>query len=389
MHDRKNILVICKGHPNIAGAQRYLQQVIDVFDPSVYDLHFAYHHKDGSRVFREIAAKRKVIVWEYDWRHIGFLASFQEARKLMRRVQPWRVLYNSSEDEIAPAIFAAVSLQVPFQTMVVHWAQRPDALPLFVKKISRQFPRLSRYALLTRIKRFIAYAFLSNLIFVNAITRNAYIKLYWVKASKCATVYNGIVAEKYRLSTDIRDRIRNQLSLSDSHIMILATGNLTKVKGHHYLIKAVKDLKLEGVPVKCFIAGQGELENSLLDFIRKNHLENAVSLLGYRDDIPYLLAAADIFCMPSLNEALGYSLIEAMAAGKPVIASNVGGIPEVISDKVNGLLVPPGDPKQLKDAIYYLSKNKEIFVTLGEKAIDTVNSRFSLSSMLQATANLL
>jgi glycosyltransferase involved in cell wall biosynthesis len=114
------------------------------------------------------------------------------------------------------------------------------------------------------------------------------------------------------------------LNVDDNEFSILATGNLSEEKGHIYLIEAISILKQRNIPVKCFIAGQGnlklELERKINDFGMKNYIK----LLGYREDVPALLAGADIFTMPSLSEALPYSLLEAMAAGLPIVASRVG-----------------------------------------------------------------
>lgn len=385
---KNKILYICKGHQNIAGAQLYLKQIAEMFSPDRYDLHYAFQAKDGTRVFDEIGNKRFIQRWEYDWRHLHFAESFQQARGLLSKLHPDFIVFNSNEDEIIPPLLAAWLSGVKNKIMVVHWALDTNALPLMVKKERFPFPHPSRYALRLRVKRYIAYSFLDKLIFVNNGTRKAFIKLYKVRPNKCKTIYNGINAEKFHFGHD-RESVREELGIGEDEIMLLATGNLSPVKGHTGLISAVKLLVDQGRSVKCFIAGQGELKNALQQQIIECDLSSNVQLLGYRDDVPRLLKATDIFIMPSLNEALGYSILEAMAAGKPVIASNVGGIPEVITNGKDGFLVNPGDAEALSNAIALLYADGERRKKLGEAGAEKVNRQFSVQGMIKNTAEFL
>jgi glycosyltransferase involved in cell wall biosynthesis len=97
----------------------------------------------------------------------------------------------------------------------------------------------------------------------------------------------------------------------------------------------------------------------------------------------------DVFVLPTLSEGLGVSVLEAMAMGKPVVASNVGGIPEIIEHGQNGYLVPPGDAAALASAIIYLIKNAHLRNTFGQKGRERVMTHFSAERMVQATAQLL
>jgi len=273
--------------------------------------------------------------------------------------------------------------------LIVHWAQNENSLPLWVTKKGIPFPIISRYSLRTRLKRLVAYLLLDKLIFVNNNTRKAYIKLYKVKPNKCKTIYNGIDVDRYRSLDNIRNSMRAELDVSENMTLILATGNLTSVKGHEVLINAIKILIEQGKPIKCFIAGQGELQLKLENLIKQNKIVKQCVLLGYRDDIPALLSASDIFCMPSLNEALGYSILEAMASGKPVIASNVGGIPEVITNGKEGILIAPGDPLKICNATNLLLNDRNLRQSLGVAGLKKVNKSFSAQNMVKYTARFI
>ena len=389
MCSEKKVLFICKGHQNIAGAQLYLKQVTGVFPPENYDLHYAFYHKDGTRVFDEIARERPISKWQYDWRHLSFMESFRQARNLLDNVRPDFLIFNSNEDEIIPALFAARLSGIKNKIMVVHWALDGNSLPLMVRKKKLPFSIPSRYAARTRLKRFFAYLFLDKLIFVNNQTRRAFIKLYRVNPKKCRTIYNGIDVERFSLDEKVRQMVRAKLGVRDDEFMILATGNLSPVKGHEVLIKAVARLVRRGMNVKCFIAGQGELEGKLNALIVEKRISEQCCLLGFRDDIPQLLSAADIFCMPSLNEALGYSILEAMAAGKAVIASRVGGIPEVVTHLRDGVLLQAGNPDKLADIISQLIKDEKFRNEIAATAIKKVRSKFSRQTMRKHTGDFL
>jgi len=286
-------------------------------------------------------------------------------------------------------IWAAWVYGIKKRVMVVHWAETPGSLPLFRKRVGLPIPIPSRYSIKRRFSKGVNLRLVDKIVFVNNITRNAYIQLYRVPSKRSLTIYNGIDCQVFDRLGDKREEARVALGVKSTEHMVLAAGNLVEVKGYKYLISASSDLVRRGIPLKCFIAGQGELKEDLERQIVNLGLETKVTLLGYRNDIPFLLSATDIFCMPSLNEALPYSLLEAMAAGIPVIASNVGGIPEALTDGKEGLLVPSGGVRELSFAIQKLISDDQLAKRLGLNGQHTVNQTFSLERMLTQTRDLL
>jgi len=384
----RKVLIVCKGHRNIAGAQLYLKQVCTLFPKDQYELHFCLHKKDGLRVFKEIGEEKTVRIWEYDWRHLKFWDSLVVGARLFRKVGPHLIIFNSSEDKIIAPVWTSLIAGIKRRIMVVHWAQSPDSLPIFRKKPGLPIPIPSRYSFKTRAARGISLRFLHRIIFVNNVTREAYISLYHVPKGRCCTVYNGIDVKDFLSKVSDRVLVRAKLGVQDDQVAIFAAGNLTEIKGYTYLIDAIECLKQKALPIKCFIAGQGELRGALEKKILALGLEDTVTLLDYRDDIPSLLAASDIYCMPSLNEALGYSLLEAMASGLPVIASNVGGIPEVVTYGEEGFLIPPKNSRKLADAIEHLVGNNDLRHKVGIAGRKTVRARFSIQQMLNETRKI-
>jgi glycosyltransferase involved in cell wall biosynthesis len=151
------------------------------------------------------------------------------------------------------------------------------------------------------------------------------------------------------------------------HGPIIGTvGRLTSIKGHQHLIDAVPEVLRRCPAAHVVLVGDGELRQALAERARLLGVDSRVSFTGYREDIPALIAGMDVFVLPSLNEGMGRVLVMAMALGKPIVASRVGGVPELLGQDEAGLLVPPADPRALADAICTLLSDQVRAKTLGE-----------------------
>jgi glycosyltransferase involved in cell wall biosynthesis len=169
--------------------------------------------------------------------------------------------------------------------------------------------------------------------------------------TKTTVIPNGFSRDLFfpRNSTDCK----KMLKLPVEKKIILSVGNLIQIKGHSYLIEAMKDIVTTRKDVLCIIIGSGELKNKLNSQIKKYNLDSYVKILNEKthNEIPLWMNACDIFVLPSLRESFGIVQIEAMACEKPIVATRNGGSDEIISKKDYGLLVEPGNSKELADAI--------------------------------------
>ena len=206
------------------------------------------------------------------------------------------------------------------------------------------------------------------------------LRIRGINEKKITLIYNGIKISKYRQTYDISE-IRNKYGVDDKAFMIGAVGRLTPVKGYTYLIEAMSLVIKEITNCHLFIAGEGPSRDHLESQIEKSNLQNRVKLLGYVNDIDLFLAAIDLFVMPSLTEGLPISLLEAMAASKPVLASAVGGMPEVIENTDVGVLVPPADPSALAESIIEMYRAKDWMSGVAMRGRTMVENKFSLSIM--------
>jgi len=164
---------------------------------------------------------------------------------------------------------------------------------------------------------------------------------------------------------DIRRQVRTELDLPDTDTLVLTVANFRPEKGYDVLLDAARLLLDRGVPIRVVAVGGGPIEEEVRARHRALHLGHHVQLLGQRDDVLRLMAGSDAFVLASHQEGLPVSLMEATSMGMPIVATSVGGVPQVVTDGVEGLIVPPGDPQRLADAVQRLVTDPELRERLG------------------------
>lgn len=209
-------------------------------------------------------------------------------------------------------------------------------------------------------------------------------------SQKVITVYNGINADIFD-PENVDDNVRTELGIRREAVVIGSIGALERDKGQQHLIEAIKKLLSEDITtsIVCIICGTGPVEADLKEFIRNENLNKKVLFLGFRNDIPRILKALDILVVTSLTiESFSMAAVEAMTMKVPVIASNVGGLPEVVKDGCTGLIVPPGNVDALCNAIKYLVKNPEVRIKMGENARARVLEHFTIEKNVRKTEEI-
>jgi len=185
-----------------------------------------------------------------------------------------------------------------------------------------------------------------------------------------------------------KDTARKILGFSDEALLIGAVGNLRAPKGYQYLLPAFREVALEYPEAKLLIAGEGPLRKTLEKFGRRLGISDQVFFLGFRKDLTALYSGLDILVMPSLWEGMPVALLEALSYGIPVVATAVSGIPEVVRDGVEGLLVAPANPQQTAVKIKELLKNPQERLEMGVRGRARVEKEYSQEKMVAAYANL-
>lgn len=206
-----------------------------------------------------------------------------------------------------------------------------------------------------------------------------------VDAARVAVVRDGIVLDRPPVAPLERDRVRQLFRLAPSDRLVLHLAHLGAEKGQSDLIAAAQAIRTAAPEACIAFVGGGS---------RRGHLERQAASLNARvyfagfwppERVPALLAAADLFVLPSRREGLGSVLYEAMAAGVPIVATRTGGIPEIVRDQETGLLVPPGDPKALAGAIIRLLNDSTLASRLSASAREFVRREGSADRMVEET----
>jgi len=201
-----------------------------------------------------------------------------------------------------------------------------------------------------------------------------------INSDRLSAIQNGVDCD-YFYQPQERDACRAELNLSEEHIVFFFSGRLEPMKNLSSLIKCFATVHSLYPASRLVIAGTGSLEAELKAQAQELGIAEDVIWCGWRTDVPRLLAASDIYVQPSLNEGLSLSIIEAMCAEKPIIATKVGGIYEVLERDVSGILIEPGDNEQLTQAITTLVSQPEKRKQMGQVAKQNAVQNFGLRRM--------
>lgn len=233
----------------------------------------------------------------------------------------------------------------------------------------------------------------THTITVSDANKQLMLKLYPELKGKISTVHNGIDLEKFEqsiitLSTQAKDKIRSQIFKAEhDNFIILTIAELHPRKGLTYLIEAFKQIESKEPKTKLVIIGEGPQRPTLEKLIKKLELSGKVILAGQQEEIPQILKSANLFVLPSVKEAFGLVLLEAMAAQLPIIASEVGGIPEIVQNHKSGELVPPQDYNALAQKVIDVMTNNALMQKLAYMGHHRVKE-FDVSQMIRKTENV-
>ena len=181
-------------------------------------------------------------------------------------------------------------------------------------------------------------------------------------------IYNGVEVDEFP----------NNLKRKSDFIHILNIASFRKEKNIPLLIDAFSEAIRQERKIKLFLVGNGPQRSLLEQQIEKKGIRDSVTLLGWRSDIPKILADCDIFLLSSDSEGFPMVLVEAMATGKPIIATSVGGVPEIVEDGINGFLVAPGDSHAFAEAILKLSRDEKLREEMGRKGREKAEKEFNM-----------
>lgn len=205
---------------------------------------------------------------------------------------------------------------------------------------------------------------------------------------KIVTIYNGVPPLNFPSREAARAALCQQLGLPENVIIVGTVARLHEAKGHADLVRAIPYIVAERPQTHFVWLGEGDQQDNLIRLVEALGVAAHVHFAGSQTNVPVWLAGMDLFVLPSLWEGLSVALLEAMAASLPVVATAVGGTPEVILDGVTGLLVPPRDPAALAASLLSLLRDPARAAQMGESGRQRVADHFTLDNMIQQTEAL-
>lgn len=207
----------------------------------------------------------------------------------------------------------------------------------------------------------------------------------YLRADRLTLIHSAVNADYF--SDGEGWKIRKEFNV-ENRFVIGITGRLRPEKGHRILLEAIHNLSKNASDIVCLIAGSGSLMGELTEYAKKLGVSDKVIFAGFRKDVRDILSSLDVFVMPSLSEGLGTAVLEAAAAERPIVASDVGGIPDIIQNRKSGLLVLPGSPGELAHAIHTFYADRNIARSCALHARQKVRAHFSEENLAKKTEDL-
>jgi len=308
--------------------------------------------------------------------HMSLSRGLSPVTNLRGLVQLYRILRNNRFD-----ILCMECSMAGFVGRIAGWLTRIP-IRIFVLQVyasHAQQPRLQRwcYRMIERCldpltTRYVAVCEASKTFGVNHRI---------MRPEKVSVIYNAVCLDDARASKPGAE-FWKQLGLQPGRPVVGTALRFEPQKGVEWLLRAAALLKHQGCDAQFLIAGDGPLRNMLEDLARTLEIEDVVHFVGWRQDLPLVLQCMDVFCHPTLWEQFPFMVLEAMAGGLPVVATAVDGVPEMVIPDHTGLLVPPGNPQALADALITLLDDPVRAVAMGKAAKSRVEANFTVQTMV-------
>ena len=377
---------------NLGGAEKQLGELITRLDPEKFKIiviqldNSAGSHKNLVKLFGGLNISGLENVTRQFWKKMGYPLdpSYFNGIKILtfplKRIQSYKGLLASKliKNIIATEDIDVVHTFFESSDILGTIMGRLSKVPLIIS--SRRDTGFTKNRRLLKIYKLLnRYV---NLIMVNAqAVGDAAALQENIKPDKIKILYNGIKVEKYNVQVDVEKK-KLELGIDPDAPVVGKIANLTPVKAHSFFLDAASKV-LEKFPKTNFLLiGNGPLEKQLKQYANDLNISNKIKFLGVREDIPEIISILDISVLSSLTEGCSNAILESMAGGKPVIATNVGGNPELIVDRETGLIVPSQDATALAEAECKLLSDKDLAIKMGERGRERVKSLYSMDKIV-------
>lgn len=362
MSDRKRIRVLeCIRQGQIGGGESHLLSLVENLDKNIFEP-IVLSFTDGPMINRlqNLSVKTNIILTQKP-----FDVSVWKMVKRLMVSEQIELVHAHGTRANSNVFWAARALKIPIVYTIHGWSFHVDQNPL-VKLVRIQGEKL----LTSKSSLNIAVS-----------SSNRQTGVNHIKGFKALVINNGIDQSRFSPNNDYKN-IRAELGINSNDMLLLFIARFTGHKQPLALINAFAIALKEMPELKLLMVGEGDDREKAEDLVKELGIKSSVLLLNFRQDVPDILAAANIFILPSLWEGLPIGLLEAMSMGKAIIATNVDGTCEVIDNEENGLLVELTNLEQnLSKAIIRLAGDPVLREKFRINAIDTVDSRFNAKAM--------
>lgn len=352
---------------HIGGTERQVTNLALRLDSARFDLHLACLRNSGE-LLHEL---RDLDVPRPEFR-IGSLYSIRtmiEGIRLVQYLRRQRIQMMHSYG-IYPNLFAVPAAKLAgVPVIIASIRDRGDILSPWQRKLQKQICKLA------------------NCVLVNAEAIKETLIEQGYRADNIFVIPNGVTAPK-AVTRRINGSVRKELGIPAGSPIVLVFSRLNRMKGIEYFLEAAVEVAKRFPEIRFVIAGDGDHRVELEAYATRLGIASKVLFTGFRTDLPDLLAETDLSVLPSLSEGLSNSILEAMSAGVPVVATRVGGNPEIVEDGVTGLLVPTRDSAALADAMIRMFEKPGLRLEFGSAARRRINTVFSMERSVESVENL-
>ncbi|MBI5932761.1 MAG: glycosyltransferase [Chloroflexi bacterium] len=356
----------------MGGAERMMIPILkqlrgEDFEPRVA----VFQAREGNPIAKDLQALGITV----DYFPIPYLRDVGAVLRLVKYFKQTKTDLVHTQLELADSLGSIAS----------KWARLPSVSTLHT--MPSQDMRLKSWAHQT-IEFWSLRLFCDRVISVAEEARQYHLKISGAPEKQNITIYNGIDLTRFAHLDGTRDALRRELGIPSDAEVLTTLAVLRQPKGIQFMIQAMPAV-LEARPKAVYlVAGDGSHRAALEEEARRAGVDRSVIFAGMRSDVPRILAASDVFVLPTLTEALPTVLAEAMACRLPIVASAVGGVPEMVTDGENGKLVQPARPDELSRACVELLSNPALREQMSRRGWEIVNDKFNVKGQVERLKEL-
>lgn len=363
-------ILMVYGGGDEGGAPEYLIRLLKNYPRNELEIHFASLHQDnlGEKIskmgipYYQIAIKPS-LKWN----------TYTKLKKLVKELQPDLINTHGVRANFYGRL-AGAALKVPSIT-TVHSILEYD----YTSELRKYAAKIVETFTMPLSSGYIAN---SSIIAEDLLNKG-------VKKENISIIHHGLdVGPFLQFGPKTRIKVREELEIPEDALVVGTVARLHPVKGISYLLKSVNYLAKQFPNVKFVVVGSGPSEAELKDQVKEQNIEDKVIFTGYRNDAQRIMTAFDVFVLPSIMEAFGLVLLEAMAVKLPIVATRVGGIPEIVLPGETGFLVPPKDEVLLAQALQEFIAKPELREKMGHNGYLRLQKDFTLERMVEKTTKV-